>query len=129
MKKKLIVLAVVVAVIVGLLAYYQYVPFWASIVSTGAFIAGILLGWNAKGWSDEHVTGMKDDGGRMNELFNITGGIVTTILLPLFGVFMFYDSKKRKAAAEARKAEADNITSYAAEWKRLLQKGTQGSGT
>ena len=31
MKKKLIVLAVVVAVIVGLLAYYQYVPFWASI--------------------------------------------------------------------------------------------------
>ena len=54
-----LVLAVVVAVIVGLLAYYQYVPFWASIVSTGAFIAGILLGWNAKGWSDEHVTGMK----------------------------------------------------------------------
>lgn len=42
MKKKLIVLAVVVAVIVGLLAYYQYVPFWASIVSTGAFIAGIF---------------------------------------------------------------------------------------
>ena len=59
MKKKLIVLAVVVAVIVGLLAYYQYVPFWASIVSTGAFIAGILLSWHAKGWSDEHVTGMK----------------------------------------------------------------------
>ena len=59
MKKKLIVLAVVVAVIVGLLAYYQYVPFWASIVSTGAFIAGILLGWNAKEWSDKHVTGMK----------------------------------------------------------------------
>lgn len=60
MKKKLIVLAVVVAVIVGLLAYYQYVPFWASIVSTGAFIAGILLGWNAKEWSDKHVTGLKD---------------------------------------------------------------------
>lgn len=59
MKKKLIVLAVVGAVIVGLLAYYQYVPFWASIVSTGAFIAGILLGWNAKEWSDKHVTGLK----------------------------------------------------------------------
>lgn len=59
MKKKLIVLAIMVAVIVGLLAYYQYVPFWASIVSTGAFIAGILLGWHVKGWSDEHVTGMK----------------------------------------------------------------------
>ena len=59
MKKKLIVLAIMMAVIVGLLAYYQYVPFWASIVSTGAFIAGILLGWHAKEWSDEHVTGMK----------------------------------------------------------------------
>lgn len=65
----------------------------------------------------------------LNELFNITGGIVTTILLPLFGVFMFYDSKKRKmdaearkAAEEARKAEADNITSYAAEWKELYEK-------
>lgn len=56
MKKKLIVLAIVVAVIVGLLAYYQYVPFWASIVSTGAFIAGIILGWMGKKWSDEHVT-------------------------------------------------------------------------
>ena len=30
MKKKLIVLAIMMAVIVGLLAYYQYVPFWAS---------------------------------------------------------------------------------------------------
>lgn len=55
MKKKLIVLAIVVAIIVGLLAYYQYVPFWASIVSTGAFIAGIVLGWMGKKWSDEHL--------------------------------------------------------------------------
>ena len=56
MKKKLIVLAIMVAVIVGLLAYYQYVPFWASIVSTGAFIAGILLGWHAKGLSLIHIS-------------------------------------------------------------------------
>lgn len=35
MKKNLIVLAILIAVVVGLLAYYQYVPFWASIVSTG----------------------------------------------------------------------------------------------
>lgn len=33
MKKNLIVLAILIAVVVGLLAYYQYVPFWASIVS------------------------------------------------------------------------------------------------
>ena len=58
MKSKLILLAIVVVVIVGLLAYYQYqyVPFWASIVSTGAFIFGVVLGWLAKGWSDKHVS-------------------------------------------------------------------------
>lgn len=55
MKKRLIALAIIVAVIVGLLAYYQYVPFWASIVSTGAFIAGIVLGWYGKKWSEEHL--------------------------------------------------------------------------
>lgn len=58
MKKRLIVLAIVIVVIVGLLAYYQYVPFWASIVSTGAFIAGIIVGWMAKKWSDEHIAGI-----------------------------------------------------------------------
>ena len=57
MKKKMIVMAIVIVVIVGLLAYYQYVPFWASFVSTGAFAAGIILGWMAKKWSDEHITG------------------------------------------------------------------------
>lgn len=56
MKKKLIVCAIVLVVIVGLLAYYQYVKFWVSIVSTGAFIFGVFLGWLAKGWSDKHVS-------------------------------------------------------------------------
>lgn len=60
MKSKLILLAIVIVVIVGLLAYYQYVPFWASIVSTGAFLFGVYLGWLAKGWlakgwSDKHL--------------------------------------------------------------------------
>lgn len=55
MKKKMIMMAIVIAVIVGLLAYYQYVPFWESIVSTGAFLFGVYLGWLAKGWSDKHV--------------------------------------------------------------------------
>ena len=45
MKSKLILLVIVVVVIIGLLAYYQYVPFWVSIVSTGAFIFGVFLGW------------------------------------------------------------------------------------
>lgn len=56
MKSKLILLAIVVVVIIGILAYYQYVPFWVSIVSTGAFIFGVFLGWLAKGWSDKHVS-------------------------------------------------------------------------
>ena len=59
MKKKLIICAIVLVVIVGLLAYFQYVPFWVSIgafVSTGAFIFGVFLGWLAKGWSDKHVS-------------------------------------------------------------------------
>ena len=56
MKKNLIVLAILISVVVGLLAYYQYVPFWASIVSTGAFLFGVYLGWLAKGWSDKHIS-------------------------------------------------------------------------
>ena len=57
MKQKVMIAAIVIVAIVGLLAYYQYVPFWASIVSTGAFIVGGVLGWMLKGWSDEHVIG------------------------------------------------------------------------
>lgn len=41
----------------------------------------------------------------LSEIFNIIGGIVTTILLPLLGVFMFHDQKKRKEEAAARKAK------------------------
>ena len=59
---------------------------------------------------------------QISGVFTMIGGIVTTILLPLLGVFMFYDQKKRKEEATARKAEADNITSYAAEWKELYEK-------
>lgn len=55
MKQNLILLAIVIAVVVGLLAYYQYVPFWATIVSTGAFLFGVLMGWFAKVWYDKHI--------------------------------------------------------------------------
>ena len=59
---------------------------------------------------------------QISELLSSVGGAVTTILLPIIGVFLFYDSKKRKAAAEARKAEAEHITNYASEWKELYEK-------
>ncbi len=55
MKKKMILLAIILAVIVGLLVYYQYVPLWVSIVSTGAFLFGVYLGWLVKGWSDKNI--------------------------------------------------------------------------
>lgn len=61
----------------------------------------------------------------LSELFSIIGGIVTTIILPLFGILFLREAKKRKAYAEARQAEADarkadaeSISSYAAEWKK-----------
>lgn len=56
MKQKLIVMAIVIVIIIGLMAYYQYVPFWVSIVSTGSFLFGVFLGWLAKEWSDKHVS-------------------------------------------------------------------------
>lgn len=61
----------------------------------------------------------------LSEIFSIIGGIVTTIILPLFGILFLREAKKRKAYAEARqaeadarKADADSISSYAAEWKK-----------
>ena len=59
---------------------------------------------------------------QISQIVAMTGGIVATILLPLIGAFQFYDSKKRKEAAAAKKAEAENITQYAAEWKELYEK-------
>lgn len=44
MKKKIIIVAIVVAVVFGLLAFYKYMPFYVTIVATGAFVAGALLG-------------------------------------------------------------------------------------
>ena len=59
---------------------------------------------------------------QISQIVAMIGGIVATILLPLIGAFQFYDSKKRKEAAAAKKAEAQNITQYAAEWKELYEK-------
>lgn len=61
----------------------------------------------------------------MEQVINVVTvvcSVVNSILLPLIGVFVFYDSKKRKVKAEADKAETDNINSYAEEWKNLYEK-------
>lgn len=62
---------------------------------------------------------------QISNVLTLIGGIVSTVLLPLLGVFLFYGQKKRKEEAETKKAEAaakksetDNITAYAAEWKK-----------
>nr|UVM82320.1 MAG: protein of unknown function DUF1043 [Bacteriophage sp.] len=59
---------------------------------------------------------------QVSQIITMVGGAIATIFLPLLGAFMFYDSKKRREAAQAEKAEADNITQYAAEWKELYEK-------
>ena len=59
---------------------------------------------------------------QFSQIITMIGGIVATILIPLIGAFQFYDSKKRKEAAAAKKAEAENITQYAFEWKELYEK-------
>lgn len=56
-----------------------------------------------------------------NQIIALIGGIIATVLLPLMTAFQFYDSKKRKEAAAAKKAEAENITQYAAEWKKCYE--------
>ena len=64
----------------------------------------------------------------LSEIISLIGGAVTSIGIPLIGLFMFHDSKKRREAAkaklaeaEARKAELDNIASFAEEWKALYE--------
>lgn len=57
----------------------------------------------------------------LNELIQLIGGAVASIVMPLLGIFLFYNAKERKAYAEARKAEMDNLTGYAAEWKELYE--------
>lgn len=65
----------------------------------------------------------------MESVIDTISGIASSILLPLISVFLFYDSRKRKEEAQAhkeelevKKTEADNITSYAAEWKELYER-------
>ena len=58
----------------------------------------------------------------LKEIVDLISKIVTIIIVPLLGIFLFYSSKKRKETAEAVKAEADNTSQYAAEWKELYEK-------
>lgn len=58
---------------------------------------------------------------QLSNIIQMVGGAVSSIVLPLLGVLLFYDARKRKEYAEARKAEMDNLTGYATEWKELYE--------
>lgn len=58
---------------------------------------------------------------QLSNIIQMVGGAVSSIVLPLLGIFLFYNAKERKAYAEARKAEMDNLTGYATEWKELYE--------
>lgn len=60
----------------------------------------------------------------MNEfqtVVTIINSLVSSVALPVLGVFLFYDSKKRKANAEAERAEAETESLRAAEWRKLYE--------
>lgn len=66
---------------------------------------------------------------QLSDIISMLGSAVTGIAVPLIGILMYRDFKKRteaakakQAEAEARAAEEDNITSYAEEWKALYEK-------
>lgn len=55
---------------------------------------------------------------QLSTIIQVLGSLITLVILPL----LLIKSKAKKADAEAKKTEADNITAYAAEWKELYEK-------
>ena len=60
-KTKLIIAGLVLLVAVGVLAYFNYVPFWVSVATALALAIGYVAGWKMKKWSDEHLTEEEDE--------------------------------------------------------------------
>ena len=61
----------------------------------------------------------------MEETLQLISSLVTSVAVPLLGIFLFYDSKRRAAAADATRAETENITQYADEWQKLYNEKAQ----
>lgn len=47
MKKKLIVVAIIIAVIMGVMLYMHYTPFWVNLTTVVSFGIGAVAGWVA----------------------------------------------------------------------------------
>lgn len=55
---------------------------------------------------------------QLSTIIQLFGSLITLVVLPL----LLLRSKTKQAEAEADKAEADNISTYANEWKELYEK-------
>ena len=55
MKKKIILIVIVIAVIVALCFSAHYMPVWASIVTIAVLILGGVIGWVAKIFYDKYI--------------------------------------------------------------------------
>jgi len=55
MKKTLITVAIIIAVIVVLCVLAHYMPVWVSITTAVVFLAGGVVGWIAKVWYDKYI--------------------------------------------------------------------------
>ena len=53
-KNKIIVIAIIVAVVIICLFSIKYLPFWSTIISTLTAVAGFFAGWYAKKWYDQN---------------------------------------------------------------------------
>lgn len=60
-KTKLIIAGIVLLVAVGVLAYFNYVPFWVSVATALALAVGYVAGWKMKKWSDGYLTEEEDE--------------------------------------------------------------------
>lgn len=60
-KTKLIIAGIVLLVAVGVLAYFNYVPFWVSVATALALAVGYVAGWKMKKWSNEHLMEEEDE--------------------------------------------------------------------
>ena len=65
MKKKLIIAAIVIAIIVGVMLYMHYTPFWVNLTTVVSFGVGVVAGWVARLVYDKYF---KDGDAKRNVL-------------------------------------------------------------
>lgn len=62
---------------------------------------------------------------QFSQVITMVGGIVATILIPLIGAFQFYDSKKRKEAAVAKKRKPIILHSMQQNGKGVMKRNVR----